>query len=68
MYVCICNAVTEERQIQTAIDGGAHRLADLRCELGVAGCCGKCAPQARHLLRAHRADMRVGFTPMPAPA
>lgn len=50
MYVCNCNAVTE-REIQGAVELGCHTLHDLRRDLGVATCCGKCAPDARKLLR-----------------
>jgi bacterioferritin-associated ferredoxin len=67
MYVCICNAVTD-REIKAAIDAGATRLRDLRRNLGVAGCCGKCAPQARQLLRMHRAEVNVAFDLATAPA
>jgi bacterioferritin-associated ferredoxin len=51
MYVCICNAVTE-REIRGAADLGCSTLAELSRDLGVATCCGKCAPQARNILRA----------------
>jgi len=49
MYVCICNAVTD-KQIRRAINDGCGSMRELRMELGVAGCCGKCAPDARALL------------------
>ncbi|PHV11028.1 (2Fe-2S)-binding protein [Chitinimonas sp. BJB300] len=49
MYVCICNAVTD-KQILRAVEHGCDSMRDLRIELGVAGCCGKCAPDARALL------------------
>ncbi len=60
MYVCICNAVTDQ-EIRDAIDAGARRMRDLRETLGVAGCCGKCAPEARQLLRAGRGEASVPF-------
>ncbi len=50
MYVCICQAVTDT-QIRTAVEGGCCSMRGLRQELGVASCCGKCAPMARDILR-----------------
>jgi bacterioferritin-associated ferredoxin len=49
MFICICNAITE-RQIQTAVAGGAHTMSDLQGELGVATCCGCCAETAAEYL------------------
>lgn len=60
MYVCICNAVTD-REIEAAVDAGARRVRDLRKALGVAGCCGKCAPQAKEILQARKAELQVPF-------
>jgi bacterioferritin-associated ferredoxin len=51
MYICICNGITE-REIRGAADLGCATLADLRRDLGVASCCGKCGPEARSILRA----------------
>lgn len=41
MYVCVCNAVTEN-QIQQAIAEGAQSVAQLREQLNVTGVCGMC--------------------------
>ncbi|NLR73843.1 MULTISPECIES: bacterioferritin-associated ferredoxin [Leeia] len=49
MYVCICKAVTD-RQISQAVADGVSSMRELRMTLGVASCCGKCAPDARALL------------------
>jgi bacterioferritin-associated ferredoxin len=49
MYICICNGVTE-REIRGAADLGCSTLDDLSRDLGVATCCGKCAPEARRVL------------------
>ena len=49
MYVCICNQVND-RRIAEAVRGGARSLDDLRCELDVATCCGKCADDARRVI------------------
>lgn len=50
MYVCVCNAVTE-RQIVKAVEAGCQTMKDLRDELGVGACCGRCAGCARSVLR-----------------
>ena len=50
MYVCICNAVTD-CQIREAYCDGACSLRALKDKLGVAGCCGRCAPCARDVLK-----------------
>lgn len=49
MYVCLCNAVTEG-QIREAVGEGARSMRALRQRLGVASCCGRCAPYARQVL------------------
>jgi len=49
VYVCICKAVTE-RQIQDAVQAGAHSLKDLRRDLGVGSECGSCVAYARQCL------------------
>jgi bacterioferritin-associated ferredoxin len=50
MYICICNGVTE-CEIRGAADLGCHTVEDLRRDLGVGDCCGKCVPEARNVLR-----------------
>jgi bacterioferritin-associated ferredoxin len=49
MYICICSGITE-REIRGAADLGSASIADLRRDLGVASCCGKCEPDARRIL------------------
>ncbi len=55
MYVCVCNSVSD-RQIRRAVSEGVSTLDDLRLELGVGNCCGKCLPCARQVLRTARAE------------
>lgn len=55
MYVCICNAVTDH-EIREAYAEGARSLSALQSELGVATCCGCCAPVAREVLAACQAE------------
>ncbi|HJU71985.1 MAG TPA: (2Fe-2S)-binding protein [Paucimonas sp.] len=50
MIVCVCNNVSD-RQIRQAVDAGMTSMAELRNNLGVAACCGKCNSCARQVLR-----------------
>lgn len=50
MYICICNAVTEQ-EIRLAIARGAANLTRLRRDLGVGARCGKCKAHARGLVQ-----------------
>ena len=50
MYICNCNGITE-REIRGAVELECATLHDLRRDLGVATCCGKCAPDAKKVLR-----------------
>ena len=50
MYVCICNAVTE-RDIGSAVAEGCCSLRQLREQLGVGACCGRCTSCARDVLK-----------------
>lgn len=49
MYVCVCNAVTD-RDIEKAVDNGIVTFQDLRQELNVATCCGRCETCAKNIL------------------
>ncbi len=50
MFVCVCNAVTE-RDIDSAVAEGCRSLRELRAQLGVGACCGRCSDCARDVLR-----------------
>jgi bacterioferritin-associated ferredoxin len=52
MYVCICNAITDT-EIRGAVDLGCRTIEDLKRDLGVATCCGKCEPEACRVLDEH---------------
>jgi bacterioferritin-associated ferredoxin len=54
MIVCVCNNISD-REIRQAVDLGLSSMAELREDLGVATCCGKCASCARQVLAEHRA-------------
>lgn len=49
MYVCLCRAVTD-RQIRESVENGASSFRDVRAELDVGTCCGRCVPEARELI------------------
>jgi bacterioferritin-associated ferredoxin len=52
MIVCVCNNISD-REIRQAVDLGLSTMAELRQDLGVATCCGKCASCAKQVLRSH---------------
>jgi len=49
MYICNCNGITE-REIRGAAELGCASVEDLRRDLGLGNCCGKCVPEAREVL------------------
>ena len=49
MYICICRAVTD-RQLKTAIEGGACTRKELAECLGVGRVCGKCNADVKAML------------------
>lgn len=52
MIVCVCNNISD-REIRQAVDLGLSTMAELRQDLGVATCCGKCASYAKQVLAEH---------------
>ncbi len=50
MYVCLCKAITDS-QIRSAAENGCKTMRCLNKELGVATQCGKCAKDARQILK-----------------
>jgi bacterioferritin-associated ferredoxin len=52
MIVCVCNNISD-REIRQAVDLGLNSMADLRKELGVGTCCGKCVSCAREVMHEH---------------
>ncbi|MEY2862592.1 MAG: hypothetical protein RLY58_299 [Pseudomonadota bacterium] len=49
MYICLCRAVTD-RQIRQSVENGAESFREVREELDVGTCCGRCVPDARILI------------------
>lgn len=50
MIVCVCHNVSESR-IRLAVEQGMASLKELRTNLEVGSCCGKCLVCARQVLR-----------------
>lgn len=58
MIVCVCNNISD-REIRQAVDLGLNSMAELRRDLGVATCCGKCHSCAKEVLREHMDNQAV---------
>lgn len=58
MYVCVCNAVTENA-IREAVDNGVRSLPELRLHTGCSMTCGTCQDLAEELL-ADAIDVSAG--------
>jgi bacterioferritin-associated ferredoxin len=57
MIVCVCNNVSD-RKIRQAVEDGMTSMSELRNELDVGTCCGKCHSCAKSVLRECLADTR----------
>jgi len=57
MYVCICNAITDQ-QIRQAAKAGIRDFGGLQRELGVAAGCGSCKDVASEILQETRQGSR----------
>ena len=51
MYVCLCNALTDRRLRQAAIDTGSQRPGDIYAACGCRAQCGQCVRTVLRLLR-----------------
>lgn len=49
MYVCICNAVSDQ-QVKAAVAAGARSLGELSLQLGVGAGCGCCRDAAQEYI------------------
>ncbi len=49
MIICICKAVSD-RQIRSAVSGGAGSVRELSRQTGLGTCCGKCVPEAKAIV------------------
>lgn len=61
MIVCICHNVSD-RAIRAAMDAGATSLSEIRAQLNVGACCGKCIPSAKALVSEHHEEGAIRFT------
>lgn len=52
MIVCVCHNVSD-KAIRRAADDGVRTMPELRAQLGVGTCCGKCHACAKTVLREH---------------
>ena len=57
MIVCVCNNVSDGK-IRQAVASGLTSMSQLRTELDVGTCCGKCHSCAKHVLRECIAEAR----------
>ena len=57
MIVCICHNVSD-KAIRQAIADGAESLHEVRSQLNVGSCCGKCLPCAKTIVRETLEDAR----------
>lgn len=57
MIVCVCSNVSD-RKIRRAVDDGLSTMVELRIELDVGTCCGKCHACAKAVLRECLEDAR----------
>jgi len=55
MIVCVCHNVSD-KAIRRALDNGTKSMDDIRQQLNVGTCCGKCNEFASTLVRAHIED------------
>lgn len=62
MIVCVCNNISD-REIRQAVQLGVRSMVQLRNELGVGTCCGKCQGCAKQVLRESLQDPENTGTP-----
>ncbi len=58
MIVCICHNVSD-KAIRAALEAGATTLQEIRAQLNVGSCCGKCNAFAKTLVRAHIEETQI---------
>lgn len=61
MIICVCHNVSD-KAIRRAVDEGATSMRDIRAQLNVGACCGKCTSFAKTLVRAHLEDKGTTVT------
>lgn len=58
MYVCVCNAVSEQRIRDVVAEDGVTTFEQLSAKTGVSTCCGCCEMVARQVLEEALAETR----------
>lgn len=53
MYICVCNAVTEQ-DIRDEMDNGAKSLKKIQKNLCVGANCGRCLDNAKQCIQEHK--------------
>jgi bacterioferritin-associated ferredoxin len=66
MIVCLCRRISD-RDITSAVRGGAQCFELLQDQTGVASCCGCCHDCAREVFEAARAQHGVSEAPLSHP-
>lgn len=61
MIVCVCHNVSD-RVIRATMAAGASSLPEIRAQLNVGACCGKCIPCAKKLVRECNEEAAPRFT------
>ena len=49
MYVCLCRGITDQ-DIKDAMADGAHTYREIRDQLDLGTCCGRCVPEAKAII------------------
>ena len=49
MYVCLCRGITDQ-DIKDAMADGAQTYREIRDQLDLGTCCGRCAPEAKAII------------------
>lgn len=49
MYVCLCRGITDQ-DIKNAVNNGSESFRQIREELDLGTCCGRCVPEARQII------------------
>ncbi|MCH7335842.1 bacterioferritin-associated ferredoxin [Acinetobacter sp. NIPH 2699] len=49
MYVCLCRGITDQ-DIKDAVANGTESYREIREQLGLGTCCGRCVPEARAII------------------
>ncbi|MFB2538103.1 MULTISPECIES: bacterioferritin-associated ferredoxin [unclassified Acinetobacter] len=56
MYVCLCRGITDQ-DIKDAIAQGASSFREIREQLDLGTCCGRCAPEAKSIISEELAEI-----------